>query len=116
LCSAAQCKTNFTPQEQQCALAQECKRGRPSPEKVQVRCVLCFIGLSGRQYLMRQALLKAAKALLLVSLIHQPNLATLLLFNQAFDVLAVNTSESRQVSPSYYFTDVPQIACCGMRH
>jgi hypothetical protein len=27
--------------QEQCALAQECKYGRLSPEKVQVRCVLC---------------------------------------------------------------------------
>jgi hypothetical protein len=53
---------------------------------------------------MRQALMKAAKALFLVSLIHQPNSITLFLFNQAFDFLADITSDARQVSQSYYFT------------
>jgi hypothetical protein len=43
-------------------------------------------------------------------------LAALFLFNQAFDFLAVITSDSRQVSQSFYFTDVPQTLqmsqCC----
>jgi hypothetical protein len=50
---------------------------------------------------MRQALMKAAKALLLVFLSRQTNLATLPLFNQALDFFAVITSDSRQVSPYY---------------
>jgi hypothetical protein len=50
---------------------------------------------------MRQALMKAAKALLLVNVSHQTNSAALFLFNQVFDFFAVSTSDSRQVSPYY---------------
>ena len=50
---------------------------------------------------MRQALMKAAKALLLVNVFHHTNLATLSLFNQVFEFVAVITSDSRQVSPYY---------------
>ena len=67
------------------------------------RCVvfLRLIELLGCQYSMRQALMKAAKALLLVNVSHQTNSAALFLFNQVFDFFAVSTSDSRQVSPYY---------------
>ena len=64
---------------------------------------------------MRQALIKAAKAFLLVDLSHQSNLTTLSLFNQAFEFAAVITSDSHQVSPYLYFTDVSHIAYSLLR-
>jgi hypothetical protein len=70
-------------------------------KKLRCGVFLRLIGFPGLQYSMRQALMKAAKALLLVFLFHHTNLATLSLFNQAFEFVAVITSDSHQVS-SYH--------------